>query len=131
MATGTAKATATRSGLLPYRITVRQYLKMIDAGVFPEGAHVELLGGMIHDKMTKKTPHNYAIDQLADLLGDILPPGWIARQEKSVVLGRYWRPEPDIVVVPGPRKRYRRRDPKASELGILIEVADSSYPTDR
>jgi hypothetical protein len=41
------------SGLVPYRISVRQFEKMIDAGTFRDEGHVELLGGLLIDKMVK------------------------------------------------------------------------------
>src|SRR5262249_1772029 len=37
----------------------------------------------------------------------------------------------DIAVVRGPLDRYRAGAPVAADLGILIEVADSSYAKDR
>ncbi|MGP0065882.1 MAG: Uma2 family endonuclease [Isosphaeraceae bacterium] len=122
---------ANASGVVPYRLTVRQYLKMIDTGIFRDEDHVELLGGLLVDKMTKKDPHNFAIDMLGAILDQDLAPNWIARQEKSVVLGRFWRPEPDIAVARGPRDRYRARAPGPGDLAVLIEVADTSYSIDR
>ena len=128
------EATATvgpGSGLVPYRLTVRQYLKIIDAGVFPYDARVELLGGVLAAKMTKYAPHNFAIFALGENLRSLVPAGWLVREEKSVVLGRFWRPEPDIAVVRGPDDRYRTNDPARPDLDLLIEVADSSYVPDR
>jgi len=116
---------------VPYRLTVRQYIKMIDAGIFRNQDHVELLGGLLVDKMTKKDPHDFAIDALGAILAQALAPAWIARQEKSVVLGRFWRPEPDIAVARGPRDRYRDKAPRPVDLAALIEVADTSYSIDR
>jgi Uma2 family endonuclease len=124
-------AQATGSGVVPYRLTVRQFLKAIDAGVFPEGARVELLGGLLVDKMTKNDPHDFAISELGDALRGLLPPGFFVREEKSVVLGRNWRPEPDIAVVRTPRPRFRSGAPRAADLAFLVEVADASYATDR
>ena len=126
-----AHPTTGGSGLVPYRLTVRQFEKMIDAGVFRDEDHVELLGGLLVDKMVKKDPHNFAIDMLGAIFNDELPDDWIARQEKSVVLGRFWRPEPDIAIVRGPRERYRSKGPRRADLGMLVEVADSSYAKDR
>jgi Uma2 family endonuclease len=122
---------ATASGAVPYRLTVRQFIKMIDAQVFRDEDHVELLGGLLVDKMTKNDPHDFAIDTLGAILAQALAPGWIARQEKSVVLGRFWRPEPDIAVARGPRDRYRDKAPRPVDLAALIEVADTSYSIDR
>ncbi|MEO6808070.1 MAG: Uma2 family endonuclease [Isosphaeraceae bacterium] len=121
----------TGSGVVPYRLSVRQFETMIDAGVFPETAHVELLGGRLVDKMTKNDPHDFAVDSFGDSLRRVLPGGWIVREEKSLRLGAYWRPEPDIVVVRGPRTLYRNRTPRAADVALLIEVADSSYAKDR
>ena len=122
---------ATRSGVVPYRLTVRQFEKMIDAGVFRDADHVELLGGLLVDKMVTKDPHNFSVGELGEALRDILKPDWVVREEKSVVLGRFWRPEPDIAVARGPRDRYRSSAPRRADLGLLAEVADASYPTDR
>ena len=126
-----ARPTTGGSGLVPYRLTVRQFEKMIDAGVFRDDDHVELLGGLLVDKMVKKDPHNFAIDMLGAILNDELPDQWIARQEKSIVLGRFWRPEPDIAIARGPRERYRSKGPRRADLGLLVEVADSTYAKDR
>jgi Uma2 family endonuclease len=123
--------TTGRSGLVPYRLTVRQFEKMIDAGVFRDDDHVELLGGLLVDKMVKHDPHNFSVGELGELLRDILKPGWAVREEKSVVLGLFWRPEPDIAIARGPRDRYRSKGPRRADLGMLIEVADTSYAKDR
>jgi Uma2 family endonuclease len=133
MATQTQSQTQPRSSsrVIPYRLTVRQYLKMIDAGIFRDDDHVELLGGHLVDKMTKKDPHNFAVGELAEMFRDALRPDWTVREEKSVVLGRFWRPEPDIAVARGPRDRYRAKAPGPGDLAALIEVADTSYSIDR
>jgi Uma2 family endonuclease len=119
------------SGIVPYRLTVRQFEQMIDAGVFRDEDHVELLGGLLVDTMVKKDPHNFSVDALAEAFRDLLKPDWIVREEKSVILGRFWRPEPDVAVARGPRARYRSRAPRRADLGLLAEVADASYPKDR
>lgn len=119
------------SGLVPYRITVGQFLRMIEAGIFRADDRVELLAGLLIKKMTVDDPHDFAVDQLGDILGRILAADWIARQEKSVVLGRYWRPQPDITVARGPRDRYRTGAPRAVDIGLLTEVSDSTYAKDR
>jgi Uma2 family endonuclease len=118
-------------GLRAYRLTVRQFERMIDAGIFRDEDHVELLGGLLVDKLVKKDLHNFAIDMLGALLNDDVPTNWIARQEKSIVLGRFWRPEPDIAVVRGPRERYRTKGPRRADLAMIVEVADSTYAKDR
>ncbi len=122
---------AVGSGLPIYRFNVEQYLKMIVAGVFPDGARVELLSGVVVSKMTKYTPHNYSVMMLGACLRPILPSDWIIREEKSIVLGYNWRPEPDLVVARGPYARYARADPNAADLALIAEIADSSVAEDR
>lgn len=117
--------------LVPYRLTVRQFETMIDAGIFRDEDSVELLGGLLIKQMTKDDPHDFAVMELAERLRDLLKPDWTVREEKSVVLGRFWRPEPDIAAARGPRDRYRSRAPRAIDLALLAEVSHSTYATDR
>jgi Uma2 family endonuclease len=119
------------SGVVPYRLTARQFEGMIAAGVFPDEARVELLGGMLVDKMTKNDPHDFAVARLGDSLRGLLPLDWIVREEKSLRLGRFWRPEPDLVVARGPHEAYRAGAPRAADVALLAEVADTTYLKDR
>ena len=125
------EARDSRPRIKPYRLTVRQFERMIDAGVIPERHDVELLAGILVDKMTKYEPHNFALARLGDDLRRLLTEEWVVREEKPVQLGHLWRPEPDLAVVKGPHERYGRQVPLADDIGILIEASDSSYPKDR
>jgi Uma2 family endonuclease len=115
----TAPAPATQpacgSGVIPYRVSVRQFGTMISAGVFGERDHVELLDGILVDKMTKHPPHNFTVARIADVLRAIIGPEWVIQEEKSVVLGRFSRPEPDLAIARGPRERYRAVSPGKRE----------------
>src|SRR5437016_2092568 len=51
-----------------YRLSVAQYHKMIEADIIDEDAPVELLEGLLVQKMGKNPPHNLATGQLQDLL---------------------------------------------------------------
>jgi Uma2 family endonuclease len=122
---------ASASGVVPYRMTVRQFEKMIDAGVFRDGDHVELLEGILVDKMAKHPPHNFTVAKVADNFRAVVGSEWVVQEEKSVVLGRFSRPEPDVAIARGPRERYRSGSPNAADLASLIEVADTSFAKDR
>ncbi len=129
--TQTTTAAATGPGLSLYRFTVRQYRKMIAAGVFPDDARVELLAGVVVAQMTKNPPHDFTITQLGQILRALGSPDWLVREEKSLRLARGWRPEPDVAVIRGPNDRYRAADPVVADLGLIVEVAESSYRDDR
>ncbi|HEU5116284.1 MAG TPA: Uma2 family endonuclease [Isosphaeraceae bacterium] len=121
---------STGTRLSPYRFTVRQFEKMIDAGVFPEGHNVELLAGVLVP-MTTNEPHVIAVMVLANWLRALLPDGYYLREEKPARAGRSWRPEPDIAIVRGYLRDNTRRTPDIKQMPILIEVSDSSYDLDR
>ncbi len=124
-------AQPTDRGWKPYRLSVRQYLKMIDAGVFPRGSRVELLGGVLIEMMTIGNLHDYTLSVLSVELRPLIPAGWIFREEKSLQLGPRSRVQPDIAVMIGPFSLYKNRTPLASETALVGEVADSSYAYDR
>ena len=131
MVTGIDPRPGSDQGLKPYRMSVKQFESLIEAGAFPDQVRVELLGGVLFRKMTKNDPHDFAVGLLGAILNRRLEPAWFAREEKSVVLGKFWRPEPDVAVVRGPRQRYRDCAPRADDLGLLIEVSDATYIRDR
>jgi len=122
---------ATQAAWKPYRLTVKQFLAMIDAGIFPHDAHVELLGGILIEMMVKGDPHDYALDAIAQELRRLTPEGWLLREDKSLQLGLRSRPEPDVAVVRGPRRKYHQRTPQARETALVVEVSSSTYAYDR
>ncbi len=69
--------------------------------------------------------------RLGQALRARLNPDWVVREEKSIVLGRHWRPEPDIAVAQAPHDRYRARAPRRADLAAVVEVSDSTYAKDR
>lgn len=122
-----------QQGIDPYRISVRQYERMLDCGVFPPMLRLELLGGILvenRDRMTQNTPHVFVVDMLAYLLRGMVGAEWVIREEKPIQLGHTWRPEPDVAAARGPRSRYQNRYPKGRDLGLLVEVSDSTDPAD-
>ena len=125
----TNQASAVGSGVALYRMTVKQFGKMIDANVFPDGARVELLGGLLVT-MTTNVPHDFIVTRLSEMLRPLLPAAWSLREEKSVQLGRFWRPQPDISVLRDPAVAFSRRSPRGADVAMLVEVCDTSYVKD-
>lgn len=113
-----------------YRLTVDQYLKMIDAGVFEEDDRVEFIDGLLVRKMTRKPPHDGTLDLVEYLLGKSLPAGWWVRGQKATVLAT-GMPEPDAAIVAGTPGRFLLRHPGPADLALVVEVADSSLRIDR
>jgi Uma2 family endonuclease len=81
--------------------------------------------------MTQNPPHNTADDLCGHELVRVLPPGWYVRVSKPVRLPPSSMPEPDRCVVRGGIRDYARRDPGPAEIGLAVEVGDSSLDEDR
>jgi Uma2 family endonuclease len=113
-----------------YRMTVDEYDRLADAGVLND-RRVELIGGYLVRKMTTKPPHVWAVDAAREILERLVPEGWDLREEKPVRIPDFDEPEPDLVIVSGTRDDYINRHPGPSEVGLLVEVADSSLAQDR
>src|ERR1700677_3150795 len=124
----------------PPRLTVQQYHRMIEEGVIPEGAPLELIDGMIvrknradreGDPMSVGTRHSSAITGLQESLEGVKAAGCLLRIQQPLTAADDQEPEPDINVVRGTRRDYFERHPEPKDVVALVEVADSSLSSDR
>jgi Uma2 family endonuclease len=112
------------------RFTVEEYHRLADLGVLTEDDRVELLNGVISPKMVHKPPHDAAIELADESIRSRLPAGWRIRIQSAITTADS-EPEPDLVVVRGAARNRTTRHPTADDIGLLIEVADSSVSRDR
>jgi Uma2 family endonuclease len=120
----------------PYRLTLEQYERMVDEGIIGEHDRVHLINGILVAKMTQNDPHCTADDLCDEALRRIIPAGWYIRGAKPVrIPGRAGRrdskPEPDRCVVRGTILDYSRRTPGPDDVGLIVEIADTSLADDR
>ena len=115
---------------VPRRFTVEEYHRMAELGVLTEDDRVELLEGVITPKMVHNPPHDGTIMQLVEALRPLLPPGWSIRIQPAVTTSDS-EPEPDIAIVRGTARDYMSRHPSAADVGLVVEVAESSLARDR
>lgn len=113
-----------------HRFTVAQYHQMIERGILTGDDRVELLEGRIVDKMPHNPPHDGSITRVYRRIDRVLPDDWLLRIQSAVTL-RDSEPEPDFGVVRGPEEEYFSRHPNPRDIGLLIEVADSTLMQDR
>jgi Uma2 family endonuclease len=115
-----------------YRLSLKQYHRMIDAGILNENDRVELLDGFLVAKMTRKPPHDGTIGMLLAALQSRLSGDWHVRVQSAITISTDGsEPEPDLVVVRGSPRRYMRSHPHSKDTGLLIEVADTTLEQDR
>ncbi|HZY89283.1 MAG TPA: Uma2 family endonuclease [Gemmataceae bacterium] len=113
------------------RFTVDEYHRMIDAGILREGDRHELLNGWIVPKMTRNPPHDLALGLVEDALLQRMPAGWFRRGQSAVTVSSDSEPEPDVAVVRGDRRDYGSRHPGPQDMGLAVEVSDSTLAQDR
>src|SRR5262245_7202429 len=114
----------------PYRLSVKQYHRMIEAGVLTENDRVELLEGQLVAKMPHNPPHDSVIMKGTRIFLNTVGEEWVVRVQCSVTM-RDSEPEPDFALAEGPEDKYDRRHPIPSEIGLIVEVADSTLEYDR
>jgi len=112
------------------RLSVAEFHKLIEVGVLTEHDRVELLEGYMVNKMSQNPPHSNSGTNAEETLRDRLPPGWRLRVEKPITLLDS-EPEPDIVLARGDRTTFANRHPTTSDIGLVIEISDSSLDVDR
>jgi Uma2 family endonuclease len=113
-----------------YRFTVQQYRRMVETGILSENDMVELLEGWIVAKMTHNPPHDAAVNLTRCVIEPLLASGWHVRVQSAITTGDS-EPEPDIAVVRGSLRRYVQSHPRPADIGLLIEVAETSLLEDR
>lgn len=114
------------------RVSVAEYHRMTEAGVFGPEPRIELVEGMILEKMTKHPPHNLACDLVQYLLIRSLPAGYFVSMSTPLTIeDRDGEPEPDAMVLRGQPRDYAGRRRLPADAAIVVEVSDSSYDVDR
>jgi hypothetical protein len=120
-------------GVAIRQFTVDEFDRMIAAGILTEDERVELIDGVIVAMTPIGDAHASCVLRLNHLLN-------------ARLRGRAWvqvqgpirlhpedpsRPEPDLTVVRPRSDYYRRERPRAADILLVIEVADTSAERDR
>lgn len=113
------------------KFTLDEYHKMIEQGILIDGEPYELLEGNLVKKMSHGSRHDAAVQFLNKRLVRMVPVGWDVRTQSAITLPAGTEPEPDCVLVRGDENTYRHRHPGPADIGLIIEVADSSLLVDR
>jgi Uma2 family endonuclease len=103
---------------------------MIAAGILTSDDPVELLDGWLVQKMAKNPPHRITTRLIREALESIIPDGWYVETQEPITLADS-EPEPDVAVIRGDTRDYLDRHPGASEVALVVEVADSTLERDR
>lgn len=112
------------------RFSVETYFELGRLGLLGDEENCELLDGWVVPKFDKTPLHDDRVDFLLGLLNAKLPAGWFVRLQ-NVLQTPTSAPEPDFAIVRGKRGGFSNQHPQGSDVGLVIEVADSSLAVDR
>jgi len=80
--------------------------------------------------MPRNPPHATSLQRVRKRIERLTPAGWDVRIQSAVTLPDS-EPEPDVAVVRGDELTYAARHPGPADIGLLVEVADSTLQRDR
>ena len=90
----------------PYRWRRQEYEKMVEIGLFPPQARLELIEGEILHMASQTSYHASALSKAVDALRLIFRAGYHVRSQMPLALSDFSEPEPAIAIVPGTPDDY-------------------------
>ena len=114
-----------------HRITVEEYHRMGEVGLFAPDARVELIEGEIIDMAPIGNRHMSAVDRLNRLFVIAAGEEAIVRVGGSIRLGRMSEPQPDLLVLKPSGDFYRNEYATGTDTLLAIEVSDTTLRYDR
>jgi Uma2 family endonuclease len=112
------------------RFTVDEYHRLTEIGILTEDDNLELIEGYLVLKVARNPLHDGTLHRACKRLTRLLPPGWDMRIQAAVTLAES-EPEPDLAVVREDPAGYTTRHPLAADVGLVVEVSDSTLAGDR
>src|SRR5439155_7203624 len=106
-------------------INVDEYDQMIAHGILSTDDKVELLNGVLIEKMPKGTKHAALNDLFGEILREKLDRRAVVRNQNPVWLDDLSEPEPDIVLAKPPLNRYLENHPRPDDILLIVELSDT------
>ena len=106
-----------------------EYERLIELGVFSFDERLELLDGALVVREPQGSRHAAAIRKVLAALRAALGDAWQFDSQLPLALDEASQPEPDVCVVPRDPNAYRDAHP--SRAVLVVEIAETSYRTDR
>jgi Uma2 family endonuclease len=112
-------------------ISIDEYLEMGEKGILLRDTRVELIRGVIIEKMTPNSPHIACVARLQYLFIRLLGDSATVTTQSPVRVPPNSVPEPDIALLKWRDDFYASKFPAAEDVLLLIEVSDSTLADDR
>ena len=112
-------------------ITVEEYYRLADEGVFGPDARVELLDGEIIEMLPIGPFHARSTRWLVNYFARLGEGRWLVDAQHPVRLSNSSEPQPDFVLIRSLDEEYKTRHPTPEDVFLLVEVSDSSLRFDQ
>lgn len=112
-------------------ISVEEYHRMIEIGLFAQEEKLELLNGKLVFMSPIGSEHAGCLDQITELFLQCFIGKARIRIQNPLFLSADSEPEPDIALVHRKAQHYTDRHPQADEVYLIVEIADTSLEIDR
>jgi Uma2 family endonuclease len=117
--------------LLRRKFTVKQYHKMVEAGILKEDERVELIRGEIIEINSISSRHAACVSRLNQFFLFRLSKSVIVSCQNPVELNDNSEPQPDISLLRRKADFYESGHPKSQDILLVVEVADTTVESDR
>jgi len=114
-----------------YSLTVDDFHRMGDAGIFRPDARTELIDGEIIEMAPIGAPHAGITKRLIDIFSRQVGGAAIIDAQDPVVLGTSSEPQPDLALLRPRDDFYVKSHPGPEDVLLLIEIADTTLAYDR
>lgn len=111
--------------------TVSEYNRMAEAGILTEDDRVELIEGEIVRMSPIGSRHAACVNRLNALLSGQAGQAFIVSVQNPIIVDDYSEPQPDVAVLRLREDFYAEGHPRAEDVLIAIEVADTTVESDR
>ncbi|HEX8774386.1 MAG TPA: Uma2 family endonuclease [Pyrinomonadaceae bacterium] len=117
--------------LAKHWITVDEYERMGEAGIFHPDSRLELLEGEIYEMSPIGSSHAACVKALSFLLNQLFGGTLLVSTQDPIRLNDFSEPQPDIALLRWRDDFYRHAHPVPTDVLLVIEVADTTVDSDR
>ena len=114
----------------PYAISVDEFLRMGEAGIFAPEARLELIEGGILEMAPIGSPHAGAVNSLTELFIHLAYGLATVTVQNPFIADDISMPQPDLLLAKPRADRYSKSHPTPADILLLIEVADTTLRFD-
>lgn len=113
-----------------YRLTVAEYHRLGESGIFDEGSRIELIEGDLIAMPPIGSQHAGYLDRIAQPIFRQTTQG-IVRVQSPIKLSDHSEPQPDLTILRYREDFYTSAHPAPADVLLIIEIADSTLQYDR